>query len=55
MLVDYYLDELKAAPGVLKCIGTGKQLVLTGRDGGAHLKQAMDVSWQSPDPLSPRR
>ena len=34
-LMDYYLDELKAAPGVLKYIANGK-LVLTGKGGGAY-------------------
>ena len=42
-LVDYYLDELKAAPGMLKYIVNGK-LGLTGKGGGAHIKQAANFS-----------
>ena len=42
-LMDYYLDELKAAPGVLKYIVNGK-LSLTGKGGGAHIKQAANFS-----------
>ena len=45
-LADYYLNKLKAAPGVLKCIMNGK-LVLAGKDSGVqrHIKQATDFSY----------
>ena len=45
-LADYYLDKLKAAPGVLKYIMNSK-LVLTGKDGSAqrYIKQAADFSY----------
>ena len=43
--MDYYLNELKAAPGVLKYITNGK-LVLTGKGGGAYIKQAADFSYE---------
>ena len=43
--MDYYLDELKAAPGVLKYIANGK-LVLTGKGGGAYIKQAADFLYE---------
>ena len=42
-LMDYYLDKLKAAPGVLKYIVNGK-LGLTGKGGGVHIKQAANFS-----------
>ena len=38
-LADYYLDELKAAPSVLKYI-TNSKLVLASKDGGAHIKSS---------------
>ena len=38
-LADYYLDELKAAPSVLKYIANGK-LVLASKDGSAHIKSS---------------
>ena len=42
-LMDYYLDELKAAPGVLKYIANGK-LGLTGKGSSVHMKQAANFS-----------
>ena len=42
-LMDYYLDELKAAPGMLKYIVNGK-LGLTGKGGGTHMKQVANFS-----------
>ena len=36
---DYYLNELKAAPSVLKYIANSK-LVLASKDGGAHIKSS---------------
>ena len=42
-LVDHYLDKLKATPNVLKYIVNGK-LSLTGKGGGAHIKQAANFS-----------
>ena len=43
--MDYYLNELKAAPGVLKYIANGK-LVLMGKGSGAYIKQAADFSYE---------
>ena len=44
-LMDYYLDKLKAAPGMLKYIVNGK-LILTGKGSSAHIKQAADFSYE---------
>ena len=44
-LVDYYLDELKAAPGVLRYITNGK-LVLTGKGSCMHIKQVANFSYE---------
>ena len=38
-LADYYLDEPKAAPSVLKYI-TNSKLILTSKDGGMHIKSS---------------
>ena len=43
ILVDYYLDKLKAAPGMLKYIANGK-LGLTSKDSGTHMKQVANIS-----------
>ena len=43
--MDYYLNELKAAPGVLKYIGNGK-LILTSKGGGVHIKQTANFSYE---------
>ena len=53
-LTDYYLDELKAAPGMLKYITNGK-LVLAGKDGGMqrHINQATKFSYSIEAYLGP--
>ena len=38
-LADYYLNELKAAPSVLKYITNGK-LILTSKDGGTYIRSS---------------
>ena len=38
-LVDYYLDELKATPSMLKYITNGK-LILASKDGSTHIKSS---------------
>ena len=38
-LADYYLDELKATPSMLKYI-TNSKLVLASKDGGTHIKSS---------------
>ena len=42
-LVDYYLNELKATPGVLKYIVNGK-LSLTSNGGSAHMNEVGNFS-----------
>ena len=44
-LVDYYLDELKATPSVLKYIANSK-LILVGKGGGTYIKQAANFSYK---------
>ena len=43
--MDYYLDELKAAPGVLKYIANSK-LILASKGGSTHIKQVADFSYE---------
>ena len=38
-LMEYYLDELKAAPSMLKYIMNGK-LILASKDGSMHIKSS---------------
>ena len=38
-LAEYYLDELKATPSILKYI-TNSKLVLASKDGGSHIKSS---------------
>ncbi|KAF9070286.1 FAD/NAD-P-binding domain-containing protein [Rhodocollybia butyracea] len=46
-LEDFYLDELKRSPGVIKYMGENAVLVKIGKDGGEAVKQASDYSYSA--------